>query len=710
MPGTAPKTDDESQTPIPRRWIWLGALALVIVTALAYSNAFTVPFLFDDDSSIAQNKSIHDWRTVLFPPGGTGDTVAGRPLLNVSLALNYAISGLNVWSYHLLNVLIHLCSALALFGLVRRALAKIGWSGRNAFFCALAATALWMLHPLQTEAVTYIVQRAESLMSMLYLLTLYCFARAMQGEGKAAQTLMPVQGGITVNGTGRSACATFWLAASVFFCALGMAAKEVMVSAPVMVFLYDRAFVAGSFKEAWRARWKFYVVLDATWLVLAACLLNSGFRGGTAGFSTPVTWWMYAITQCKAILIYIKLVFWPSPLVFDYGMFFITEPSQVKWQIVVVSLLVAAALVAMFRFPRAGIFGALFFAVLAPTSSFMPVLTQPMAEHRMYLPSAAVIVSVVTACAWAACRARARHAAVVAACAVALVLGALTWRRNQVYQDEVSLWTDTVNKAPRSYRAQYNIGDSLIEAKRYEEAIPYYQRALSYMGKTEPPDAAHLLLNLALAMHKTGRGGEARKTLEDAFIADPKNASFLDAAGDYEYLTGNYAGAKEHYLQASEADPSLDKAWYGLGNASYRMGDTASAIKYYRQTISTNPFAVEAHGNLGSLLAQTGQWDEAIAELKTALRMNPDFGDAQYNLANALAQTGRDDEARGHYEAAIRLIGPPRLAQAHYNYASLLKRAGEIEAARAQAQEALKLRPDYPDAADFLKTLPPAKQ
>ena len=186
MADLAPTTND-STAPIPRRWLWLGALALVAAVALAYSNAFTVPFLFDDEGSITSNESIRSWRTVLFPPGSTGDTVGGRPLLNISLAINYAISGFNVWSYHLFNILIHLVSGLALFGLVRRTLAGrgvtgVGWGGRDAFFCALAAAGLWMLHPLQTESVTYIVQRAESLMSMLYLLTLYCFARAMSQD------------------------------------------------------------------------------------------------------------------------------------------------------------------------------------------------------------------------------------------------------------------------------------------------------------------------------------------------------------------------------------------------------------------------------------------------------------------------------------------------------------------------------------------------
>jgi len=188
---------------IPRHRVWLGALALAVAVALAYSNACTVPFLLDDATSIESNASLHSWRTVLFPPSDRSETVGGRPLLNVSLALNYAISGTSVWSYHLVNVLIHVCAALALFGLVRRTLVKCGMNEHGAFWCALAAAGIWALHPLLTEAVTYIVQRAESLMAMWYLLTLYCFARAADAEGKVAQAILPVQGGATANSTGK---------------------------------------------------------------------------------------------------------------------------------------------------------------------------------------------------------------------------------------------------------------------------------------------------------------------------------------------------------------------------------------------------------------------------------------------------------------------------------------------------------------------------
>jgi tetratricopeptide (TPR) repeat protein len=668
---------------VSRRWIWIGAFLLVAAVALAYGNALTVPFLFDDKDSILSNPSLHDWRAVLFPPGDRGETVGGRPVLNVSLALNYAISGTRVWSYHLFNVLFHAVAGLALFGLVRRTLAGrgAGWGGRDSFFCALAAALLWALHPLLTESVTYVVQRAESLMGMWYLLTLYCFARAADapdaargagggsGEGGATREFLPARGGVASCGADGNPRAVFWwLAGSAVCCALGMATKQVMVSAPVIVLLYDRAFIAGSFKAAWRARWKFYAVLCATWLALGASVLSSGFRGGTTGYHTLLTWWMYAATQCKAILIYIKLVFWPAPLVFDYGISFVGSPSAVMPQITVVTLLAAAALFAMFRWPRAGIFGAVFFAVLAPSSSFLPIIAQSMAEHRMYLPSAAIVVPVVVLCWWLARGKRLPPAVVaIAVCVVAVVLGTLTRARNTAYRSEVSIWVDAAKKAPSNHRAHYNAGRALIEAKRYdegvaqcleaarlfsnygeaycyagwglselgrhEEAVACYRKALACLGKEDAEFRDSAYVHMGMALRALGRDAEAREVFGEAVAANPKNAPCLNNLGNYELLAGNYAEAEKYYRQALAAEPGL--------------------------------------------------------------------GSAHDGLADALAAQGRDGEARKHYEEAIRLR--PELAQAHYNYARLLLRLGEPEAARAQAREATRIRPDYAEALEFLK-------
>jgi len=673
---------------IPRYWVWLGALALAAAVALAYTNSFAVPFVFDDTDSILKNNSLHDWRTVLFPPSAGGETVGGRPLLNISLALNYAISGTNVWSYHLFNLLIHLAAGLALFGLVRRALAgkAAGWSGRDAFWCALAAAAIWLLHPLQTESVTYIVQRAESLMAMWYLLTLYCFSRIADLPTPARHDL-PLAS-INPKSAIRNP-QSLWLAASVLSCALGMATKEVMVSAPVLVLLYDRAFVAGSFRETFRARWKFYAVLASTWLVLAACLLASGSRGGTVGAGSPVAWWVGAITQCKAILVYLKLVFWPSPLVFDYGMFFIMSPLPVLPHIIAVTLLAASTLYAIFRWPRAGIFGALFFAVLAPTSSVIPVLTQTMAEHRMYLPLAALVVPVVAACHWFARRRSPAMlaAAGVAACAVALTLGVLTYRRNQVYQNELSLWTDTAQKAPQNWRAQSTAGIHLIDAKRHAEGIARCLEAARLN-----PDYAPAWCYAGAGLLRTGRFAEAVPCLEKAATL------MREHQRDHPPAAQPQRGAPD----IADLD-HLDNVYLFLAMALHEQGRDADARAALAAGVAFNPENAYCLNNLANSDYAAGDYTAAETHYRRAITVAPEFVEAHEGLAGALEQLGRNAEARAQYEHALRLA--PTSAHAHYYYARLLARLGDTDAARAHAREALRLQPDYQKAAEILKTL-----
>ena len=229
---------------------------------------------------------------------------------------------------------------------------------------------------------TYIVQRAESLVGLFYLLTLYCFIR-----GATSNRRRP------------------WYAVAVLACLLGMASKEVMVSIPLIVLLYDRAFLAGSFRRAWRRRYGVYLPLASTWLLLAWLVIATGNRGGSAGFGAGIGSWAYLCTQFGAILHYVRLCFWPHPLLFDYGQDTVPLTLAILPDAILVALLGLATLVALWRWPKIGFLGAWFFAILAPTLSVLPVATQVVAEHRMYLPLAAVLTAVALAGYFACCRA-----------------------------------------------------------------------------------------------------------------------------------------------------------------------------------------------------------------------------------------------------------------------------------------------------------------
>lgn len=248
------------------RWaVFLAGAILVLAALAAYHNSFSGPFIWDDLLSITDNPTIRHFGSALSPPNDVG--VGGRPIGNLTLALNYALGGTEVWGYHAFNLLIHTLAGLTLFGIVRRTLQRPVLNERFGTFAlplALAVAVIWTVHPLQTEAVTYITQRYESMMGLFYLLTLYCFVRSVESAAPAK-----------------------WQILSVVACLLGVMSKEIIVTAPVMVLLYDRTFVAGSFLEAWRRRWRYYLGLASMWLLLVPLL--TGVHQRSAGFGLGVT-------------------------------------------------------------------------------------------------------------------------------------------------------------------------------------------------------------------------------------------------------------------------------------------------------------------------------------------------------------------------------------------------------------------------------------
>ena len=369
------------------------AAGLVVAAGFAaYANSFSGAFVFDDLSTIRFNPAIRSLGAVWRQHSALGLTTSGRPLAALSLALNYAISGTNAWSYHAFNLAVHLLAGLVLFAVVRRTLAgsgRIEYPGKgdiqpDPVAVAFAAALLWTLHPLQTESVTYIGQRVESMMGLFYLLTLYCFIRGAGAEAAFAGTL--------AGGKAAGRRRRFWFGLSWLACLFGMLSKEVMVSAPLLVLLYDRTFVSGSFRGAWRRHRGIFAWLAATWIPLACAVALTGNRGGTAGFGASVAWWRYALAQFPAIAHYLRLCFWPHPLVIDYGSDLAIQAASVAPSAIVLAALLAGVAFALVRRPAVGFLGVAFFAILAPSSSVVPVATQVMAEHRMYLPLAPVVV------------------------------------------------------------------------------------------------------------------------------------------------------------------------------------------------------------------------------------------------------------------------------------------------------------------------------
>ncbi len=506
--------------PGSRKEITIGALAITILLALAYANSFSGPFIFDDVDSIVENPTIRHWTTALTPPTNSGITVSGRPLLNFSFAVNYAISGTKVWSYHAGNFLIHLTSALTLFGIVRRTLLRRPLASRfgsEATLLAGTAALLWGVHPLTTAAVTYVVQRAESLTSLCYLLTLYGFIRA------------------TTPGGGR-----FWLVFSIFFCFLGMAGKEIMVTAPALVLLYDGLFVAPDWRQAVRQRWRYYLALAASWLLLAFLIRLTGNRGGTAGMVDSLPWWAYVLTQCEAMVQYLALSFIPIPLTFDYGVYVVTDGRDIWLPALLLVILASAALLALRQRHPAAFPLPWFFLILAPTSSVIPIASQTVAEHRMYLPLAGVIVLLVLAL-----RLWLKKWSYPVFALWAVALAGLTLQRNFVYQSEWKIWQATVSSRPENSRAWLVLGHLYYQEGRLDEAMKCYDQALLLL-----PDTPEFLCKLGASMYRAGRYEPAIALFRKALARDPRRTEA------YRLL----AEGLRHVGRPAEAEDALAEA------------------------------------------------------------------------------------------------------------------------------------------------------
>ena len=570
-------------------------VGLVAAGVIAYANSLQAPFTFDDEVAIVGNESIRRLDTALSPPE-RGEPVAGRPLVNLSFALNYAAGGLDVRGYHAFNVAVHIAGAMLLFALVRLHLGDAG---------AFATALLWVVHPLNTEAVTYVSQRTETLMALFYLSTLLAAAR------------------------GR-------LVAAVVACAAGIACKETMATAPLAVMLYDRTFTYGSFGEAWRARRRFYLALAATWLLLLA-LIWSGPRWETAGFATGISPWTYLLNQAVMITEYLRRAVWPRDLVLDYGEPLPYAPGDVALRGAVVVGLLAVTAYLLVKRPRAGFPAAMFFLVLAPTSSIIPIATEVGAERRMYLPLAAAITLAVGAIAHATgarppgSRRRTVPTA-VAAGVIAVVLAAGTVDRNGEYRDGVALWQSTLDRWPTP-RAHRNLATELKRAGRPGEALVHLRQSLS----PAHPEARYALgYELFEQGHHEDAVAELTRFIGEA-PADPNIGTAHALIASALLMQQRYADALPHLREAAQRRPDLAERWVTLGVALAETRDFAAAEAALRRAVAVGPRHAAARMMLGLVLAAQARLSEAVTELRIAVALDPQNVEAREHLARVEA-------------------------------------------------------------------------
>jgi tetratricopeptide (TPR) repeat protein len=559
-----------------------------------------------------------------------------RPLIGLSLAVNYSISGLDVWSYHALNLVIHILAALALFGIVRRTLASGALREeyeQSSYALALVVALVWTVHPLQTQSVTYIIQRCESLMGLFYLTTLYCAIRSFDSGRRRA-----------------------WYAAAIFACAAGMLSKQVMMTAPLIVLLHDSLFLSGSFKESLRRRWPLYAGLAACWGVLAATTVASPVNE-TAGFAVKeITPLGYFLSELSVIVHYLRQSLWPDALCLDYSWPMANSASQVIPYATILLALGGATLLALARRKPAGFLGAWFFLILSLTSSFMP-FSDLVFEHRMYLPLAAVVALVVLGGYWLGARALSRmrapqqsqlgrSLAIVLITALLASLTFLTLRRNVDYQSAIAMWSDVVRKQPANARGHNNLGMLLTERGRLEEATRHFSEACRHN-----PLFADAHNNLGLALTTLGNLEEGKAHLVESLRLRPNYADAHYNLGRNLAAQGQLDESVYHFSRALEIEAGFGEAYFHMGLSQERQGKISEAVKNFKLAAGLRPNWPEALGHLARVLATVQ--DPKLRDASEAVRLaeravyltsgqQPDLLEA---LATAYGEAGRFSDA-----------------------------------------------------------------
>ena len=602
----------------PASRLWWRIILLVTAGAVIYANSVDSPFIFDDSVSVINNTSIRGWSSQMFAAGREVPT-AGRPLVNASMAVNYAIGGLDVRGYHLWNIGLHLLCTALLFALVHCTLllSRVPeWLRQQAVNLSLAIALLWCVHPLNSEVIDYITQRSESTMALAYLLTIYASSRAFESPRRIG-----------------------WQALAVAACGAGMACKESMVTAPIAVVLYDATLVFGSLAEALKRRWRFYAALASTWLILAA-LLRTGARVYSAGFSTRESAWTYLLNQTIMIVRYLRLAVWPSSLVVNYGWPRTLTLIDVLPYAPIVLACLALTAAALWRRPVIGLLGAWFFLTLAPTTSILPIATEAGAERRMYLPLIALIALAVIGLAWIA-RQRPRGAAIATTLATlaTIALGTATVARNREYASPLGLAETALARWPTP-SAEASVAQELAVVGRHDEAIarlrdvaPRFSRAYYHLGGE---------------LFNQGRTDEALAPLEQFVRLEPALAEVVPA----RTMMGRVFMLQKHWPQAEEqlrlvlsmtaprdmAHTTALGFWADTLFAQEKFGAARTAYESYLQARPDDAGAVT---NLAVSLSALGDVDGAVTMFRRAVEMNPRDPQARRNLEIALQDQAR---------------------------------------------------------------------
>lgn len=662
-------------------------LIIVAVAIAGYSNTFSVPFVLDDFRNISENPVIKDIAG-LFDWSRLPDLDQHSPTLHstirtrifsyLSFALNYRLHGLTVEGFHLVNLAIHIANGILVFALTRIFLAPSSLPRRPDSDCTPSATfdlarwlpllpaLLFVSHPIQTQAVTYIVQRMTSLATFFILLATVCYIHSRHST--------PPQ-------TGKK-----W-----YFCALvsalvGLLTKEFTLVLPVILASWEFLLGSGSRKEKIGNLAPFFLApLVIPALLFGKQLLNFDIEGIKAIISTStahpsLSAMDYFFTQFRVFLTYMRLLLWPTNQNVDYD--FPVFHTFWTWPVAVPALLILAVLLSSLwtlkiseksdpnkrTFQRLLVFLVwAFFLALIPESSVFPI-ADVIFEHRMYFPSIwfFIFLSLLVGYAGEKLPYSYRFIPITACIIVIISLISTTWVRNQVWQNEETLWRDVTSKSPGKARGHQNLAIILNRQEQYPEALAEMKTALSI-----EQNSANMHLTMSDIYRKLGQFEAAIEESQTALSLKPNDADCLGSLGSLYLEKGDLTQASAYLQQAQQIAPENSRVYYDLARLYTKEGRNDLAKKSYLQAIDLRGAYYQARYNLGLIYLEEGDHSLAEQQFRAVIGTIPTLVNAYNKLVVALASQGQIEEARVWGKKVLDIS--PDDATAKRNWAALAR-------------------------------------
>ncbi|MDF1593143.1 MAG: tetratricopeptide repeat protein [Desulfobacterales bacterium] len=736
---------------------WLAFVLIALTTAVIYSNIYHASFVFDDITSIVENKKIRDASNYF----SLVQLIRPRAIVDLTFALNYEFGRLNVFGYHLVNIIIHLLNGFLVYFLAltifmqlsklqdpvissksedRSPLSTPANPDSMNRLKALMAALIFAAHPLQTQAVTYTAQRYASMAALFYLASLlfYLKARIIQQRSKE-QAAPAVQSkkkkAKTVPQTHTESKAFIGLYALSFFCGvLAFLSKQNTATLPLTILLAEYLLIDRT-RQGWKKKLPWIGGLLMVFMIFVLSV-SAFFQGGPEGRglledvsrlmaeTETVSRWSYLCTQFNVLVIYIRLLFLPVGQNLDYlypfksGFFDGLTPAAFLF----LAGIIAIGVWSLKKRPLISfsIFG--FFIALSVESSIVPI-KDALFEHRLYLPmfSFALLMAELLFQFFLKKRTLVHLAMVL----MILSLGTATYLRNRVWRDGITLWSDVVSKNPKNQRAHNNLGVELFDINRIPEAINHYLtalqinpadvsshnnlgNALNKQGLKEKAIEHYLIalridstfkkahINLGNILNERGQNKGAIDYFLAALRGDRNNKEALVGLGNALQGQRKIADAIDKYDRALQIDPDFKEAHYNLGVALFTQNRTEEAIYHYSKALQTDPNDPAILTKLGSALQRQGKAKEAEDQYLRAIKIDPEFSQAYFNLGTSFQEQGRIPEAAEYYIKTLR-IDPVNKA-AHFNLGNILLAHGRADEAVAHYNEAIRSDPDFFEA------------